>query len=121
MLTIVLNAMALASPVLDVLLPYTVFCAMSGKSAKSTALAARVTQPSVTLKSSLSKLARPKSACVIPVAFALVVAAVIASLLWVIAALALTSELIILPLVIAVVAILPVTVKVTSPASVALS
>ena len=118
-LTISAKLIALASPVPEALLANTVFCAISGKSAKSTALAASVTQPSVTVKSSASNAASPRSDCAIPVALALVVAACIASLLWSIPAVGLTSPLTITSELIAAVAtLLPLLVNTTSPVTV---
>ena len=79
-----LNATALVLPPSAALLPITVSVAMLGKSSKSTSLAFIVTHPSVTVKSSLSKLAKPFNACfscAVPAGFGAVPVAVASCIL----------------------------------------
>ena len=104
------------------LLPKTVFCAISGMSAKSTLLAFSVTHPSVTVKSPSSNAATPKSACVIRsvcssrTPHSLQVYFVIYLLLGLTSPFTITSGLIA-----AVATLLPLLVNTTSPVTVGLS
>ena len=79
--TTVANVTAVTLPVTAVEFPSTVSDAICVMAVNGVPLVFNVTHPSVTVNRASSKLASPLSACVIPVALALVLAAVMANLL----------------------------------------